>query len=128
MTDHVTEQDTDWESEMGDALTSASQPALDEGGAKPRNKFAKKSSSFAAVVADLEVGECASRVQPLDPDMTMGEFMGQMSGLKATLINNAGTAVVRARRETGGVYKTSASETMTTGGQFFLVLIVQRVA
>ena len=120
--------DDDWDSEMSQAITSASQPVLGEGGSENhRHRFARKSGSFSASVMDLEPGECASKVQQVDPGMTVGDFAAQMSGLKGTMVNNAASAVSQAKRKTGGTYKSSVSETLTPGGQLFLVLIIQRL-
>ena len=90
--------------------------------------FQKRSSSFSAVVTDLEVGECASKVQPVDPEMTLGELAEQMSGLKATLTNNSNTAIRQAKSTTGGTYQSLVTESVTAGGELFLVLIVRRTA
>jgi len=88
----------------------------------------RKSSSFSAVVCDLSVGESASRVHLLNPDMTLAEMHAEMRDLKATISNNARPSITQAKQQTGGEYRIETGETVTTAGRFYLLVIVTRTA
>ena len=87
----------------------------------------RKESSFSAVVGDLQIGECASRAQAVPGSITVSEMAEQLTSFKAKLLNNSTPAIRSAMRTEGGKYTTSVSETVTTGGDIFLVLIVKRI-
>ena len=91
---------------------------------KPR----RRESSFAAVVSDLEVGESASRTHFLNQDMTLADLARDMAEMKAMIRNNAQPAVVAARKRTGGQYRVESGETITQGGNVYLLVIVTRTA
>lgn len=123
----ATEQHDPWE----EGLTSATQPDLDaqdRHALKPKAKGQRRESSFAAVVADLEVGQSASRVHHLNSEMTLAEMQRDMREMKAMIANNAKPSVNIARQRTGGEYRVETGETITTAGRVFLVVIVTRVA
>lgn len=90
--------------------------------------FQRKTSSFNAVVADLEVGECASKVIPLPDTLTVAQMAEQLSTLKQQAQNNVKDAMRRARADTGGTYSLSTSDTITPGGEVYIVLIIRRTA
>lgn len=116
----------DWDADD----TSATQPDLaaqDQHALKPKGKGQRKESSFAAVVADLEVGQSASRVHHLSSEMTLAEMQRDMREMKAMIANNAKPSVNIARQRTGGEYRIETGETITTGGRVFLLVIVTRV-
>lgn len=88
--------------------------------------FQKKTSSFNAVVADLDVGEYASRVFPLPGCIAVSDIPDEMRTIKRQAQDNVKDAVRRAKAETGGSYSVAVSETFTPGGEPFVVLIIQR--
>lgn len=88
----------------------------------------RRSSSFASVVSDLEVGESASRTHRLNDTMTLGELRDDMRELKEMLRNNTAPAVSAARRNTGGTYTIEVGETIMPGGSIYLVVVVSRTA
>lgn len=91
-------------------------------------KMRQRSSSFAAVVSDLEVGESASRVHMLNEDMTLAQMRDDMKEMKAMISNNARPSVTMAKQRTGGEYRIETGETITTSGRVFLLVIVTRTA
>lgn len=88
----------------------------------------KRSSSFNAVVADLEVGESASRAFKIDPDTTIGEIVEQRAATRAMLRNNVLAAMARAKTATGGDYSLDVGELVAHSGTMFNVVIVTRIA
>lgn len=95
----------------------------------PRRGFAsKKQSSFAAVVADLGIGESASRTHHLNQDMTLAELQRDLSEMKSMIDNNVRPAVVSAKKLTGGEYRIETTTSITTAGRVYLLAIVTRTS
>lgn len=88
----------------------------------------RRSSSFAAQVTDLEVGESASRVVPIDPTYTIKKLSEALPVLRENLRNNTAPAVRQASTRTGGKYTTELADITTTGDRFYIVAIVTRTA
>lgn len=86
-----------------------------------------RSSSFAASVADLMVGETASRAVQLRPDIPLAEIASSIASLREELRNNVAPAVRRARESVGGTYTVEVEEVWTGRGNLFLVGFVTRV-
>jgi len=115
--------------EAREAAPTTSAPAPWPAASETKTKgFTRKSSSFSAVVADLEVGECASRVQAIPANLTMGQLAEQLPGIKATLQNNSTGAIRLAKQATGGSYSATVSDTITAGGKVYAILIIERTA
>lgn len=93
-----------------------------------RPKRPQKSSSFTAVVSDLEVGESASRTHALNENMTLAEFQRDMSDMKDQISNNVRPLVRKAQEATGGTYRVETSQTITTSGRIYLLAIVTRTS
>lgn len=93
-----------------------------------RAKRPKKSSSFTAVVTDLEVGESASRTHPLNENMTLAELQRDLSEMKDQISNNVRPLVRKAQEATGGTYRVETSQTITTSGRIYLLAIVTRTS
>lgn len=91
---------------------------------KPASRM--RSSSFAAMVSDLEVGDSASRVHRINPDMTLEEVAENMSEMKDMMRNNAAPAVKAARTRTGGAYSIEVGDMVMPGGRMYLVVVVTR--
>lgn len=101
--------------------------------AKPENevpvqnvKIQRSTTSFTAQIADLEVGECVSRIGQLRTDMTMGEFAEQSATLKANFRNNIAPSVRGAKSYTNGEYTIEIATVTTTPGMVYLIAIVTR--
>lgn len=121
-------KDDDWDSEEA-ATTSATQPDQAANGLSPASlRKRTKESSFSSVVADLAVGESASRVHHLNQSMTIGEFERDLSEMKSMIANNARPSVKTAQARTGGQYRVETGETITAAGRIYLLVIVTRTA
>lgn len=101
---------------------------LKEGDRATSTRRVRATYSFAGQVEELEVGECCSRIQQLDPNMTMLEFAQQSSELKATLRNNVAPSVRGARKRTGGDYTIEVTTAVTTPGMVYLLAVVTRIS
>lgn len=113
----------------GAGPAQAAEPST--GGLQPRSKSPvtrRRESSFAAVVADLDVGEVASRTHHLNSEMTLAELAVNMPEMKAMIRNNATPAVTQARKRTGGEYRIETAETITPSGRIYLLVLVTRTA
>lgn len=88
----------------------------------------RRSSSFAAVLTDLAVGETAARVQPVDPGLTLEEYGEQFVELREALRNNCSPAVRQAKARNGGEYSIEIADVMTQSRKLFLVALVTRTA
>lgn len=88
----------------------------------------RSASSFVSVVADLEVGECASRVTPISASITLSDLADEVKALKQTAYNNAAPSIRQARAQTGGEYTVSTTYMHTDALEHFIVLIVRRTA
>lgn len=95
--------------------------------ATPKRGFQAKTASFSAMVRELAPGECASRAEVFDDQITLRHMAEQLSGRKETLRNNTADIVRRAKAATGGTYSMTVSDTIT-GGHVYIVLIVHRTA
>lgn len=88
----------------------------------------KRQSSFAAVVADLAVGDSATRSHTLNQGMTLAEFERDLKEMKSMIDNNVRPALVNAKKLTGGEYRVETSQTITTAGRIYLLAIVTRIS
>ena len=91
------------------------------------SKARTKSGSFAAAVADLEVGDCATRTHTLNDQMTLAELARDMREMKDQISNNARSSVRIAQERTNNQYRVETGETITTSGRVYLNVIVTRV-
>lgn len=87
-----------------------------------------KSGSFSAMVADLEVGQSATRTHQLNEGMTLLELASEMREMKAMISNNARPSIAMAKERTGNDYRVETAESITTGGRVYLHVIATRIA
>ena len=88
----------------------------------------QRSSSFAAMVSDLEPDQSASRVHRVNPDMSVAEFMAELKGIKDMVRNNVAPAVANAKRKTMGTYSVEVSEVLMPSGMIYVLAIVTRTS
>lgn len=94
----------------------------------------KRSSSFAAQVRDLNVGETASRVKPMPRSISLDKLMPQMPAYHTTMRNNCVSAVNSAKATVesdsldGADYKTEVCDFLSPAGTLFVLALVTRVA
>ena len=135
MTSDHSQAGSDLDEDWGDALdpTSNTQPVPGADDEPKVNlltgkKVRQKSSSFASVVADLDIDESACKAHMLDKDMTLAKLSSSMSEMKTMVGNNARPSVAIAKKRTGNEYRIETGETLTTGGRIYLLVIVTRIA
>lgn len=87
-----------------------------------------RKSSFAAAVADLEVGEQVAKLKRIDTDQTIDQIHASMQSEKDALRNNTTPAVTRAKAETGGQYTIEVTDFQTGSRNWFLIAVVTRTA
>lgn len=87
----------------------------------------QRTSSFAAVVTDLEVGQHASRVVRVDPNMKVGELTEGLRVIKDTLRNAISSTVAAAKRRTSGTYSIELGDVVMPGGSIFVVAVITRL-
>jgi hypothetical protein len=83
--------------------------------------------SLTAQITELTIGQCCSRVERLDGDMTMSDFVTMAGDMKARLRNNMAPSVRGAKVKTGGEYTIEVTTTVTVPGYIYLVGIVTRI-
>lgn len=88
----------------------------------------RRDSSFATVVASLDVGHTAARAMRLHPSTPLGDLELEGARWKEALRNNTAPAVKRAREQTGGEYEVEVTEAMTTKRRIYIVALVTRTA
>lgn len=88
----------------------------------------RRASSFSSAVADLAVGQTASRAIRLDPETSLAELAERGSEWREAMRNNIAPAVRRAREQTGGEYEVEVSDALTPSRRFYIVAFVTRTA
>jgi hypothetical protein len=88
----------------------------------------RKSSSFAAQVLDLEVGETAPRISRIDPGATIAVIAESLPDLRNSMRNGVSSAVRRAMERTGGEYSVEVTDFTTPAGAWFVLALVTRVS
>lgn len=88
----------------------------------------KRSSSFASVISDLDVGETASRAVRVDQSLTLAEYTERYAALREALRNNVAPSVRQAKLRTGGEYSVEVVDTLTPSRSLFIVALVTRIA
>lgn len=87
----------------------------------------QRTSSFAAAVADLEVGQCTSRVTRVDPALTVYQLTTVLREMKDALRNNISSTVAAAKRKTDGAYSVELGDVVMPGGSMYVVAVVTRL-
>lgn len=83
--------------------------------------------SFTSQVANLEPGQVACRLHPVDPASTLEQVSETITQLRAQCRNNASPSVRKAAARTGGVYTTEVCDLLTPKGQLYIATIVTRI-
>ena len=99
--------------------------ASPEAGVRPPSR--KKSSSFAAQVFDLEPGESCSRVEQINPNLSLLTVQQNIATMKQQFRDRTDPAVASTRRQTKGTYVTEVTDFMTNSRSWFIVAVVTRI-
>jgi hypothetical protein len=90
---------------------------------------ARRSSSFAAQIEDLQVGQVAITAQPLSLDMQIGLAMTELAERKQVLRNSVAPAVTKMKKRwPGREYTVETAELATAAAGWMVVAVVKRVA
>lgn len=87
----------------------------------------QRSSSFAASVFDLEVGQSASKVERVESMFAIATLSHILRERKERMRNGVASTVAAAKAKTGGVYSIEVSELITTAGNIYVVVIISRL-
>lgn len=87
----------------------------------------RRPHSFNAQVADLRVGETASKAQPLAGHLSLDEIRASLPVLRTSLRNNVTKVVQRAREATCGEYRLEVTDVTTHDRNWFLLALVTRI-
>lgn len=84
-------------------------------------------NSLTSLIASLRVGECASRVEALDSNMSVRDMALTVGEIKSTLRNNVAPSVRNARqRVAGSEFTVEVAELVTPAGSLYVVAIITR--
>lgn len=98
---------------------------VDDGVPEPSRR---RSSSFASVIADLEIGETASKAQRVEDDTTLAEFAEKSAAWREALRNTCATSMRQAKARTGGEYSIEIADVMTQARSLFIVALITRTS
>lgn len=84
--------------------------------------------SIASQVAALGIGECCSRITPLDPAMRLADLPEHLPEVRMRLRNNTMPAVRQASNRTGNKYTMEVTDLRTLAGHTYVVAIISRIA
>lgn len=87
----------------------------------------RKQSSFAAQVIDLEIGQSCSRVEQIDPTMSLLMIQQNINTMRRQFRDRCDPAVAEAKKQTGNSYISESADFMTKASSWFLVVVVTRV-
>jgi hypothetical protein len=91
----------------------------------PQGRFAV---SFAAQIADLEIGGTATRARLIDGALTAYEIRSRMARWKESMRNNVAPSVRDVASRTGKEFVIEIAELVTPIGQWFLIALVSRTS
>lgn len=83
-------------------------------------------NSLISQIEALEVGDCASKVLPVSPDMTLDEYATNGYAMREALRNSVAASMRAAKARTGGTYEIDTSDMFTTGRKLFIVAVITR--
>jgi hypothetical protein len=86
-----------------------------------------RSSSFTAQVADLALGETASKLLPVEPSAALCDIQKDLPAIRERLRNNVASSVRHAKARTGGNYSVEVCDLHTPTGQWFTIALVTRI-
>lgn len=82
--------------------------------------------SLASQIAALTIGACASKVEPVDPALTIAEFIDQGRELREALRNRVTASVTTAKNRTGGQYSIEVGTLAMANNNIYLVAVITR--
>lgn len=88
----------------------------------------KSAASMTSLIANLEIGQCCSRVQPLPSNMTLAEYAAQGSDMREGLRAAVGASVRAAKVQTNAEYQVEVTDVITTQRSIYVLAIVTRVS
>lgn len=86
-----------------------------------------KSTSFNAQVTELDTGEVATKAELIPSSLTLAEVATVVAAKRQAIRNNMTKVVQRARETTGGEYTLEVTDTITAGGNWFVVGLITRI-
>lgn len=88
----------------------------------------RSAGSFTAQIAALEVGETASQAKMIDGTLTIDEVKQALPVLRQEMRNNTTRTVARVKAATGGEYLQEVTDAQTHNRNWFLIVLVTRIA
>lgn len=87
-----------------------------------------RAGSFNSQVAELNPGECVSKVRPVDPTTPVHRLPEELPTMRSQVRNACAPAVSRAKASTGGEYTVEVGDCIMPNGTMFVVAVVTRTA
>lgn len=88
----------------------------------------RKSTSFNAQVAELSIGETASRANRIDESLTVAQVRAAIAEMKTGLRNNLKKVAQRAAESTGGEFSVEVTDVTTSASNWYLLGLITRIA
>ncbi len=89
---------------------------------------APRPGSFNSQVAELNPGECVSKVRPVEPTTSVQRLPQELPAMRTQVRNACAPAVSRAKATTGGEYTVEVGDCIMPNGTMFVVAVVTRTA
>ena len=86
-----------------------------------------RSGSFTAQVADLALGDTASKLLAIPGDTALCDIQKDLPALRERLRNNVASSVKHAKARTSGAYTVEVCDLHTPSGQWFVIALVTRI-
>jgi hypothetical protein len=93
-----------------------------------REPMRRKLYSFVGSLAELKIGETASKISPIDPTMSLADVQANLTNFRATLRNNVTSSVRQASARSGGEYSVEVTDFVTPSGQWYVIALVTCVS
>lgn len=87
----------------------------------------KRSASFTSVIADLDIGEIAAKVQRVDQDFSFANYKLNGAEIRDALRNNLAGPVREAKKQTGGSYSIEIVEQFTKLNGLLIIALITRI-
>lgn len=85
-----------------------------------------RAGSFTSQVADLGLGEVASKLLMIPPETALCDVQKELPALRERLRNNVASSVRHARTRTGSTFSVEVCDLHTPSGQWFVIALVTR--
>lgn len=108
-------------------ITAALDKALADENVNSDGHLRTNPDSIASQVAALGLGECCSRVTPLDPAMRLADLPEHLPTVRARVRNNTMPAIRQAANRTGHKYTMEVVDVRTPAGLAYVIAIVSRI-